>query len=416
MELAGEIVSVSPYYQNIRKHTTSAGEILCTGAGCIGCNPEKNADENIIRILGDIDSVDFERKTDIQMSDDVGKRPETASGCHRDDHNPRNSGDGRKATSKRFVYNNKSRSPKIVVTNCQKSKKTNDLEPKRTTTSIQISKRNPKINKAKSVTKPPTKDGLLEVPSQRKRVKFSRRITEHHSEPRNVRTIDRRRSLYNAFPGRVTLPKNKSAAGTLALHEPSQNTSTKFLDMLKTSEAGIYDLRILEREKHSIWIEKILQQGISEEQLLPRIPQPFRVRRSGDGSEREMVDKNIQTASIQSQFLPHVALNRRVETRGGESILIIEHDHEKKENADRTLYRLGFALEEQLQRNFPTFSIIEIAESLGEFVQMGSVKVIQRRNKRWLVLVEGKTVKDFLLDSGVLLGGRHFELFEKKTF
>lgn len=427
-QFAGEIVSASPYYQkNIRKHTTSVGEILCTGAGCIGCNPEKNADENIIKILGDVDSVDFENKSEIVKSDDVGKRPETAPGCHRNNHSSRTITAGGKIASKR-LSSKKNRSPKIAITNGEKSQNTDSLASQMPTNDgdLTISRGVAKINKVKRRTKTAKKDErFLDVPGRRngsaKRVKFSKRNAEICADTSSVRTIDRKRSLYNTFPGRVTRTNvsSKSARASKPNVLASNNsTQTNFLEMLKTSEAGIYDLKLLERKHHSIWIEKILEQGISEEQLLPKIPQSLHVRRSGDGSEREMVDKNIQTSgrADRTQDLPRLSLNSRVQTRGGESILIIEHDHQNKKHTDKTLYRLGFALEDQSQRNFPKFSIIEIADSLGEFVQMGSIKVIQRRNKRWLVLVEGKTVKEFLVDSGVILGGRHFDLFEMKTF
>jgi len=422
-QFAGEVISASPYYQkNIRKHTTSAGEILCTGAGCIGCNPEKNADENISKLLGDVDSVSFEKNAEIRKSDDVGKRPETAPGCHRNSPSSRTISSGRKITSKR-LSSKKNRSPKIVITDGEKSKSIKNAGSQIVTNddSLLKSKGVAKINKVKLRTKQAAinDDKLLGVPGKKrnqsaKRVKFSKRSTESNAES-NVRTIDRRRSLYNTFPY-----SSSKSAGTLKLNtlaSINNSTNTSFLEMLKRSEAGIYDLKLLDRKHQSIWIQKILERGISEDQLLPKIPQSLNVRRSGDGSEREMVDKNVQTASRDRiQNLPCVSLNSRVQTRGGESILIIEHDHENKKPADKTLYRLGFMLEDHNQRSFPKFSIIEIADSLGEFVQMGSIKVIQRRNKRWLVLVEGKTVKEFLIDSGVILGGRHFELFEMKTF
>lgn len=406
MDFAGEILSSAPYYQNIRKHSTCAGEIICTGAGCVGCSPEKNGDENILRILGDVDSVQFEGKTEIQKKDGVGKRPATAPGCHSDDLASRNRG---KITAKSTTKTTKSNSSKKMAKDYQKSKKSNNFQRRKTDkidtqNHTSASSKNNRSNTT-------TKTANLEVPGQRRKVTFSKRKS-YYEEPENVRKlkiIDQRRSLYNVFPGKVT------RLGSI----PSK-TSTTFLEMLKSSESGIYDLKILERKQQSIWIEKIKEQGVTEEELLPKIPLSLRERlRAGDGSERDTVDKNIQTVSnsrTKNQFLRHVSLNSRVQTRGGESILIIEHEHDKKKKTDATLYRLGFSSEFQSQREFPNVSIIDIADSLGEFVDMGAIKVIQRRNKKWLVLVEGKSVKEFLLDSGVVLGGRHFDLFEMKTF
>lgn len=435
-----ELLYSAPFYQNVRKHNTNVGEILCTGIGCVACNPEKNGDENMVKILGDVDTVNFEmesNKGEINVLK-TRERPETAPGCYGDSIKGRHGGNKeikkkiKKKISKKIPLSEAKTTPKILVTDFpqnyvnKRTKKSGKIEsPKLLMHGKNLAKNSPIGNEVANDSRK-----YLAVPSRSKtshlkrttakktktlNKKESRKSSEIIKNVNTDKSFSRERKMYHTFPG-ARIARSSGKYGN-----NSQDTS--FLEMLKTSEVGIYDPKMMKLKNSSVWIEKILKQGVKEEELLPRIP-PLKERKSGDGSELEMTDKITQTSLVShskssSIRLPRLSLNGKVEVRGDESVLIIEHEHDKMKYRDGVLYRIGFELEEQQvkgSRNFPKCSIIEIADSLGEFVEMGVIKVIQQRNKRWLILVEGKTAKDFLLQNGVVLGGRHFELMELKTF
>ncbi|XP_031560912.1 uncharacterized protein LOC116296931 [Actinia tenebrosa] len=439
----GELLHSAPFYQNIRKHTTKAGEILCTGIVCVACNPEKNGNKSLVKILGDVDTVNFEMESNNGEINALKtrERPETAPGCYGDHIKGRHGGKKqiKKKIAKRLPPSEGKTTPKTLVTDLpqnnenKKTKKSRKVESSKlsmkktvvTKNNVQIGKDTARDDASKYLVVPPRSKILPLKRTTAKKTKTSYdkesalKSFQNTKNANGERNFSRERKLYHTFPGACVARSSRKYRN----NSPEVIKNTNFLEMLKTSEVGIYDSKMKKVNTSSFWVEKILKQGVKEEELLPRIPQALKERKSGDGSELKTTDKITQTSSVlnakTSSMLPRLSLNGKVEVRGGESVLIIEHEHEKLKEKDGVLHRIGFALEErqvQGSRNFPKCSIIEIADSLGEFVEMGKIKVIQRRNKRWLILVEGKTAKDFLLQNGVVIGGRHFELMELKTF
>lgn len=93
---------------------------------------------------------------------------------------------------------------------------------------------------------------------------------------------------------------------------------------------------------------------------------------------------------------------------------MFEHDHEEINAKDESLHKLGFKAQwSERTKSFPDVSILEIADSLESFVQLGVIKLIsQEQSDRWSVLVSSRIIRDYLVQSGVTLRGRRFELHD----
>ncbi|XP_032220140.2 uncharacterized protein LOC116603164 [Nematostella vectensis] len=416
------LLSPAPRYnQRVKTHRTKSGRILCTGKGCLGCNPQLFGDKSVVDALGDVDSVVFDERKDLGV---VRRRirPETSPGCHGDSHKQSSGTNGQK-TIKKLSNSQQDKTPSILVT--KSAAKTGNGDKGTCKQRSEVEKRheggkNGKTNQQQNfnLLKVPKSTYYKKISHQHKRrqkesccVQDSKEETRIQSSP-DIRTIQQKHgAFYHTFPGVI------ANRGQLDLSDQAF-AKTNFLEMLKKSETGIYDVRIMELDKSSKWVNRVLEQGAKVEDLLPRIPQVFRERSSGDGSEKQICDKNTQTATFSqmktSVNFAETVLRNRFVMQGEEAVVIVEHEHgSSTAEHDTSLYRLGFAMEQvDGPRNFPKFSILEIAESLEEFVHMKVIKVIQRKERMWHILVKGRKVRDFLVRCGVVLGGRHFQLIE----
>ena len=92
---------------------------------------------------------------------------------------------------------------------------------------------------------------------------------------------------------------------------------------------------------------------------------------------------------------------------------MINKTYKKVKNNDDSLHKLGFGSQQgQRYKSFPRVSILEIAESLDDLVQLGVVKLIQEVQGRWFIVVSSRIIRDLLILKGVTLRGRTFELID----
>lgn len=93
---------------------------------------------------------------------------------------------------------------------------------------------------------------------------------------------------------------------------------------------------------------------------------------------------------------------------------MIVNSHDEMNTKDESLYKLGFtAQRSERKKNFPDVSILEIAESLEGFVQLGVIKLIcQEHEGCWYIIVSSRIIRDFLVQNGVKMRGRNFQLID----
>lgn len=201
---------------------------------------------------------------------------------------------------------------------------------------------------------------------------------------------------------------------------------TNFLKMLHNSSVGIFDIKSMKSKKDSKWVKEVLKSGVKEEEIFPHTDGGKTTR----SSNRNTASNNHKESTSNSPRKPNEKQRNRekvltnISSKGNclsasedereSSVLVIEHSHDKTSTKDESLHKLGFtAQRSERKKNFPDVSTLEIAESLEGFVQLGVIKLIcQEHEGCWYIIVSSRIIRDFLIQNGVKMRGRNFELID----
>ena len=412
-----ELLSPVPLFRKVRFHKTDIGEILCTGKGCVGCFPEKYGDETR-KSLGSIDTANLScetttassfrvsfcvplEKTDqgfpgnqnsSQLSErkarTMKKKISSCSGFFKPS-NERDSKETKKNKNKDFQQVNENTAGKK---NCSKQRKRGELCTKRTSENVFL---RPPILKINNIQ-------LRKLHSEISTPDNKETLKEKGIQPFNVaKRLREIQSRDNVCRLKVRF------AETFAVQ-------TNFLQMLKNSKFGIYDSNLIAQKKFSPWVKKVTRSGISEQDILPELPKKKKIVKTRKPILKISGDKALDFDSRKSKNISQIKLDTKIMLQGEaeDSILVVEKGHQARQCKDETaLYRLCFALQHfNSIRDLPKLDVLEIAEALSKLVQMGSIRVIQRRGRKWFIIVSGEKVKDALVENGITVRGRNFEL------
>ena len=438
-----DMIATAPLYtgRKVRTHSTQIGRILCTGKGCIGCGAKRFENKSIAELLGDIDTVDFSKQRSyfgIRHGSVFASRPVTAPGCYGNDER-----DGsfsakaeyrgkKKASRKGSNTENKTLIPKGFENGrtgkkCFKTKRISSSvlaaggfeslqqESKKdkqgTTPSISPSRQHSlgkdnSLNTLRAIRSnlPNTKKHGKDLEAESGTIKNTFTVNQPRSSP------DMPKNNNGRIQARTTIQKPNRAAPV-----PHSKSKTNYLEMLQKSEAGIYDVKIMEERKESKWVTQILREGVSEKELLPRIPSAkLAIAKAAETKNASRGTRgDCKQGRGKMPNLPRITLNDYFLYQGEDTVIVIEHDHDGTTKVDESLHQLSFAVERSLVRRFlPRISVLDIAEGLGELVSMKSIQVIQRKGGRWHILVKGNSVKDFLVQNGVVVKGRRLYLVD----
>ena len=424
-----ELISTAPLYAKDRVHLTKIGNILCTGKGCIGCDRKYQTDgQEFSDILGDVDSVDFSKQEPRFTSNLDG------FSLNREEKSNRRHGNTVQATWGKNRKGNFCRRAKLPP------REQNVVRSKtiKGTKGTEVPSLKGKINRADcihsdndqakkhchGVSTKSVPQSKLKIQRKNKSVSFAAPLVrqETFTIEENTGKLDEK-NHQGLKAKQIT-----SAQQSCRFHARSktypllEEKKTSFLQMLHNSSVGIFDIELMQSKKSSKWVEEVLKSGRKEEELFPQIYSKIKKgsdlkKTAKDGSEQRSTRKgNHKSKSAKEKKLPKVASKDSFvpADRGGSSVLVFEHDHEEINAKDESLHKLGFKAQwSERTKSFPDVSILEIADSLESFVQLGVIKLIsQEQSDRWSVLVSSRIIRDYLVQSGVTLRGRRFELLD----
>ena len=421
-----ELIATAPLYAKTRVHFTKIGNILCTGKGCIGCDRKFDAseDEDLSQILGEVDSVDFRKQEPrfLSNSDEIAYHEDKARWY------------GNTFPARRIVLEAKRKPRKDRKTKLQRIRKIGaeqgGVKINSTRTALQQRINNPDLlafRDSKDLSnRQPEEDFLTSGKFQRKTQEKSKTVSFAAPLVRqSTFTVGEER-------GRFKISDIKPEKGTLKSTQLSENKQgsiihgrsktypfiaekrTNFLKMLQNSNVGIFDIGAMQTKKSSKWVEEALKSGAKEEDIFPVIHSKKQTRAVKEISEnkpalarkdpKEQNNKKPPTKTSEGDSLAYGE---------NKSVLVIEHAYKKVKNNDDSLHKLGFRSQQgERYKSFPRVSILEIAESLDDLVQLGVVKLIQEFQGRWFIVVSSRIIRDFLILKGVTLRGRTFELID----
>lgn len=422
-----ELISTAPLYTKARVHLTKIGNILCTGKGCIGCDRKAKIlmdQPDLLEILGEVDVVDFDKQEPRFLSsyDVFPQRGPKNLGRH-----------GNSSSLTRIVgRNNKIKTGKI-----RKGRKI-DTKSKETTLAVKSdstilnkgtpdsfvtnnNKRAPKLQQTGSL-KVNEKLNLRTKVTKKKTVSFSAPLTVERTFTPQPEAKRQKKAPENNLPSYFAGAKQSFHHSIPRTSAASAEGNTNFLKMLQTSDVGIYDIDSMKTEKSSKWVKEALKSGARVEDIFPhnlKKTQKANKKDPGNESRKERRERPEDGESIREKVraLPRESPEDRFDDRDRDcrSVLVFEHSYvagvKKK---DDSLHKLGFKAQHSLRaRSFPLVSILEIAESLDDLVQFGVIKFIHSDfENRWHIFVSGGAIRDFLIQSGVTLRGRKFELID----
>ena len=421
-----ELIATAPLYAKARVHFTKIGNILCTGKGCIGCDRKFHAceDEDLSQILGEVDSVDFRKQEPrfLSNSDEIAYHEDKARWY------------GNTFPARRIVLEAKRKPRKDRKTKLQRIRKieTEQGGVKINSTRTALQQR---INKPGLLAFRDSKDLSNRQPEEDFLTsgKFQRK-TQEKSKTVSFAAPLVRQSTFTVGEerGRFKISDIKPEKGTLKSTQLSENKQgsiihgrsktypfiaekrTNFLKMLQNSNVGIFDIGAMQTKKSSKWVEEALKSGAKEEDIFPVIHSKKQTRAVKEISENKPALARKDPKEQNNKKTPTKASERDcLAYRETKSVIVIEHTYKEVKENDDSLHKLGFGSQQgQRCKGFPRVSILEIAESLDDLVQLGVVKLIQEFQGRWFIVVSSRIIRDFLILKGVTLRGRTFELID----
>ena len=421
-----ELIATAPLYAKTRVHFTKIGNILCTGKGCIGCDRKFDAseDEDLSQILGEVDSVDFRKQEPrfLSNSDEIAYHEDKARWY------------GNTFPARRIVLEAKRKPRKDRKTKLQRIRKIGaeqggvKINSTRTTLQQRINK--PDLlafRDSKDLSnRQPEGDFLSSGKFKQKTQEKSKTVTFAAPLVRQstftVGEERRRFKISDIKPEKGTLKSiqlSGNKQGSI-IHARSKTypfiaeKRTNFLKMLQNSNVGIFDIGAMQTKKSSKWVEEALKSGAKEENIFPMIHSKKQTRAVKEISENKPALARKDPKEQNNKKTPTKASERDcLAYRETKSVIVIEHAYKEVKENDDSLHKLGFGSQQgQRYKGFPRVSILEIAESLDDLVQLGVVKLIQEVQGRWFILVSSRIIRDFLILKGVTLRGRTFELID----
>ncbi|XP_068692006.1 uncharacterized protein [Montipora foliosa] len=425
-----ELISKAPLYTKDRVHFTKIGNILCTGKGCIGCDRKSQiqADQDLLEILGEVDSVDFDKQEPrfLSNSDLVPCRRPKSLGRHSNDTSltrtvERNNNTKTGKFRKRRKLDAKPKSTTLA------DYKSDPALPKKYTINSCSTNYNETVSKQhcggnmKAEAKPnlrtkdlKSKTVSFAAPLTRERIFTLQPGSKSYKSRRNVITEE----SYELQFSQCAADKQPRIHDRLRTYPAITKRNTNFLKMLQTSDIGIFDDELMKSKQSSKWVTEALKYGAKEEDIFPCILKKKQERslrehlRNEGRKQRKRRKENNSSESVRA--LTRVVPNDRSDIGPSNgAILVVEHSYERLIAKDDSLHKLGFKAQHSQRLNgFPSVSILEIAESLEDLVQLGVVKLIHEREGRWYILVSTRSIRDFLIQNGITLRGRNFELID----
>lgn len=415
-----ELISTAPLYTKARVHLTKIGNILCTGKGCIGCDRKAQiGEQDFLEILGDVDLVDFNKQEPRFLSNSEGFPYNHEAKINRRHGNTtstraksrkgkcRNKGVSLAAKEQHLITGNALKQTdfpslknkikpgdSIVIYDGQDAKTRNHGASVKT--SAQSKVKTQSKNKTVSFAAPPVRQGTFTLEEDTGKSGKSQ-------EEKDVRKSKQINATLQCLHGRFHA---RSKTYPL-LAEPKTN----FLKMLQSSSVGIFDIKLMQDKKSSKWVEEALKSGAKEEELFPQIHNKIN---NGKNKKIKNTREESSARKIKRDKAKNFSNASLAPVDGSSSVFVIEHSHDKTSAKDESLHKLGFGAQwGQRTKSFPDVSILEIAESLDGVVQLGAIKLItQEYADRWCILVSSRIIRDYLVQSGVTLRGRRFELFD----
>ncbi|KAL9988312.1 hypothetical protein ACROYT_G002745 [Oculina patagonica] len=417
-----ELISTAPLYAKARVHLTKIGNILCTGRGCIGCDRKnQNGEQEFLEILGDVDSVDF-NKQEPRFLSSPGGIPYN--------HGVKNNRRHGNAVSS-LAKNKKGKLCRVSLAAKEQNLSSNNAPAK----GSDFPSLKKKIKRADLIVIHDNKDaktrspgGSVKTAAQSKLKTQVKNKTVSFATPlvrQGTFTIEEETAKSGKSQEENKVKKSKQVTATLQsrrFHARSKTyplhvePKTNFLKMLHNSSVGIFDIESMQNKKSSKWVEEALKSGVKQEELFPQIHNDINESKHKNTSRnfREEDTARRSKSSKAKKFSKMSSKDRFDSVDGSSSVFVIEHSHEKTNAKDESLHKLGFRVQwgERI-KSFPDFSILEIAESLDGFVQLGAIKLISQEHAgRWCILVSSRIIRDYLVQSGVTLRGRRFELHD----
>ena len=421
-----ELIATAPLYAKTRVHFTKIGNILCTGKGCIGCDRKFHAceDEDLSQILGEVDSVDFRKQEPrfLSNSDEIAYHEDKARWY------------GNTFPARRIVLETKRKPRKDRKTKLQRIRKIGaeqgGVKINSTRTALQQRINKPGLlafRDSKDLSnRQPEEDFLTSGKFKQKTQEKSKTVTFAAPLVRqSTFTVGEERRRFKTSDIKpekgalksVQLSGNKQGS---IIHARSKTypfiteKRTNFLKMLQNSNVGIFDIGAMQTKKSSKWVEEALKSGAKEEDIFPTIHSKKQTRAVKEISENKPALARKDPKEQNNKKTPTKASERDcLAYRETKSVIVIEHAYKEVKENDDSLHKLGFGSQQgQRYKGFPRVSILEIAESLDDLVQLGVVKLIQEVQGRWFILVSSRIIRDFLILKGVTLRGRTFELID----
>lgn len=416
-----ELIATAPLYATTRVHFTKIGNILCTGKGCIGCDRKFHAseDEELSQILGEVDSVDFNKQEPrfLPNSDELAYHEDKARWY------------GNTFPSRRILVGTKKKPRKTKLQRIRKlGAEQGSVKINSPRAALQQ-----RINKPDLLAFRDSKDLSNRRPDFLTSGKFKQKTQEKSKTVTFAAPLVRQSTFtVEEERRRFKISDIKPEKGTLKSIQLSENRQgsiiharsktypfiaekrTNFLKMLQKSNVGIFDIEAMQTKKSSKWVEEALKSGAKEEDIFPLIHSKKQTRAVKKISENKPALAR-KDPKEQSNKKPPTKTSERDCLAYGEnkSVLVIEHAYKRVKENDDSLHKLGFRSQQgQRYKSFPRVSILEIAESLDDLVQLGVVKLIQEVQGRWFIVVSSRIIRDFLILKGVTLRGRTFELID----
>ncbi|KAJ7339519.1 hypothetical protein OS493_005918 [Desmophyllum pertusum] len=276
-----ELISTAPLYTKDRVHLTKIGNILCTGKGCIGCARKcQIGEQDFSEILGDVDSVDFNKQEPRFVSSSVGlpynreekynrRHGNTASTWAKNRKGKFRRRTKHAAKEQNLIRDNSStqatdfpplkkkinRTDLIVIHDNKVDKKGHHGGRLSMKTSAQSKlKTQGKLNKTVSFAAPLVRQGTFT-------------LEEHDIEKSEVLRQENKDDDQNQKPHTQCRRFHARSRTYPLLVEPKTN----FLKMLHNSSVGIFDIESMRNKKSSKWVEEALKAGVKEEELFPQI-------------------------------------------------------------------------------------------------------------------------------------------------
>lgn len=416
-----ELIATAPLYVTTRVHFTKIGNILCTGKGCIGCDRKFHAseDEELSQILGEVDSVDFNKQEPrfLPNSDELAYHEDKARWY------------GNTFPSRRILVGTKKKPRKTKLQRIRKlGAEQGSVKINSPRAALQQ-----RINKPDLLAFRDSKDLSNRRPDFLTSGKFKQKTQEKSKTVTFAAPLVRQSTFtVEEERRRFKISDIKPEKGTLKSIQLSENRQgsiiharsktypfiaekrTNFLKMLQKSNVGIFDIEAMQTKKSSKWVEEALKSGAKEEDIFPLIHSKKQTRAVKKISENKPALARKDPKEQSNKKPPTKTPERDCLAYGeNKSVFVIEHAYKRVKENDDSLHKLGFRSQQgQRYKSFPRVSILEIAESLDDLVQLGVVKLIQEVQGRWFIVVSSRIIRDFLILKGVTLRGRTFELID----